>query len=170
MGFANKHLDKIRKIGRKYVLPSDEIKSILESRIDFSKLGTIVDFGAGTLFWSEYFPDKLLTLHNNSNKRVNGAHNKSERLLRALSKALEFAGVNAIYFYIAQGFSSSLLLKIAPQFSMWWGIKLALCFCINLALCVVFVYILKLFFEKTRLIRYAKGKSHTYKNSQNLPS
>lgn len=98
-------------------------------------------------------------------ERVNGAHNKSERLLRAISKALEFAGVNAIYFYIAQGFSSSLLLKIAPQFSMWWGIKLALCFCINLALCVVFVYILKLFFKKTHLIRYAKGKSHTYKNN-----
>lgn len=75
-----------------------------------------------------------------------------------ISKSLEFAGVNAIYFYIAQGFSSSLLLKIAPHISLWWGIKLALCFCINLALCVGFVYVLKLCFEKTRLVDYIKSK------------
>lgn len=60
MGFANKHLDKLRKIGRKFVLPSDEIKGILESKINFDELENIVDFGAGTLFWSEYFAEKLL--------------------------------------------------------------------------------------------------------------
>ena len=69
MGFANKHLDKLRKIGRKIVLPSDEIKGILESHINFNAIKTIVDFGAGTLFWSGYFAEKLFTLHNDSDKR-----------------------------------------------------------------------------------------------------
>ena len=55
MGFGNTHLQKLRKVGRKVVLPTDEIQAILESKIDFSSLTTIVDFGAGTLFWSEYF-------------------------------------------------------------------------------------------------------------------
>ncbi|STQ83777.1 hypothetical protein [Helicobacter fennelliae] len=59
MGFGNTHLQKLRKVGRKVVLPTDEIQAILESKIDFSSLTTIVDFGAGTLFWSEYFASKL---------------------------------------------------------------------------------------------------------------
>ena len=83
---------------------------------------------------------------------------KIASIWRKISKGLEFAGVNAIYFYIAQGFSSSLLLKIAPQISMWWGAKLTLCFCINLALCVGFVWILKICFEKTLLATCIKNK------------
>ena len=59
MGFANRHLEKLRKIGRKCVLPSDEIKGILETRLDFAAIKSVVDFGAGTLFWSEWFADKL---------------------------------------------------------------------------------------------------------------
>ena len=57
-----------------------------------------------------------------------------------------FAGQNAIYFYIAQGISSSLLLQIAPQIQLFWLPKLMLCFCINFILCLVFVYISKIFF------------------------
>ena len=54
---------------------------------------------------------------------------------------LHFAGVNAIYFYIAQGISSSLLFPILRHFPplIWW-VKLPLAFCINLGLCVVFVW------------------------------
>ncbi|MGX3010751.1 hypothetical protein ACWIUD_04185 [Helicobacter sp. 23-1044] len=59
MGFANKYLDRFRKIGRKFILPSDEIKGILEAHIDFSTIKSVCDFGAGTLFWSEYFAEKL---------------------------------------------------------------------------------------------------------------
>ena len=59
MGFSNKYLEKVRKIGRKVVLPSDEIKHILESRIDFKCVESVCDFGAGSLFWSEYFAEKL---------------------------------------------------------------------------------------------------------------
>ena len=56
---------------------------------------------------------------------------------------LRFAGVNAIYFYIAQGVSSSLLFPILRHFPpLAWWVKLPLAFCINLGLCVVFVWIL----------------------------
>ena len=59
MGFDNKYLEKIRKIGRKVVLPSDEIKGILETHINFSDIKSVLDFGAGSLFWSEYFANKI---------------------------------------------------------------------------------------------------------------
>ena len=56
---------------------------------------------------------------------------------------LRFAGVNAIYFYIAQGISASLLFPILRHFPpLAWWVKLPLAFCINLSLCVVFVWIL----------------------------
>ena len=60
MGFANKNIEKLRKIGRKIVLPIDEIKSILESKINFSNIENIIDFGSGTLLWSEYFANKAM--------------------------------------------------------------------------------------------------------------
>ena len=60
MGFANKNIEKLRKLGRKIVLPIDEIKSILESKINFSKVENVIDFGAGTLLWSEYFANKVM--------------------------------------------------------------------------------------------------------------
>ena len=59
MGFTNKNIEKLRKLGRKIVLPIDEIKSILESKINFSKVENVIDFGAGTLLWSEYFANKV---------------------------------------------------------------------------------------------------------------
>ena len=65
---------------------------------------------------------------------------------RAIIKFLTFAGQNAIYFYIAQGISSSFLLKIAPKIQIFWIPKLALCFCINFILCVLCVAVLKIFF------------------------
>ncbi|WP_394989495.1 hypothetical protein, partial [uncultured Helicobacter sp.] len=61
-------------------------------------------------------------------------------------KFLTFAGQNAIYFYIAQGISSSFLLKITPKIQIFWIPKLALCFCINFVLCVLCVAVLKIFF------------------------
>ena len=57
-----------------------------------------------------------------------------------------FAGVNAIYFYIAQGISSSLLFPILRHFpemlQIHWSVKLACAFGVNLALCVMFVWVL----------------------------
>ena len=64
----------------------------------------------------------------------------------AIIKFLTFAGQNAIHFYIAQGISSSFLLKIAPKIQIFWILKLALCFCINFILCVLCVAVLKIFF------------------------
>ena len=68
---------------------------------------------------------------------------------------LRFAGVNAIYFYIAQGVSSSLLFPILRHFPpLAWWVKLPLAFCINLGLCVVFVWILiALFWAISHLAR-----------------
>lgn len=60
MGFANKNIEKLRKIGRKMVLPIDRIQAILESKIDFSNIENVIDFGAGTLLWSEYFANKVM--------------------------------------------------------------------------------------------------------------
>lgn len=55
MSFANKYLVNLRKMGRKVVLPSGQIKQVLRNEIDFCDIRNIVDFGAGTLYWSEYF-------------------------------------------------------------------------------------------------------------------
>ena len=68
---------------------------------------------------------------------------------------LRFAGVNAIYFYIAQGISSSLLFPILRHFPpLAWWVKLPLAFCTNLGLCVVFVWILiALFWAISHLAR-----------------
>lgn len=66
MSFANTYTQRLRKIARSYVLPAQEICDILDSRLDFSSLRTIADFGAGTLFFSEYFASRL----NRSNDSV----------------------------------------------------------------------------------------------------
>lgn len=59
MGFGNKHIQKARKFARSIVLPIKQMHEIMESQIDFSDISCIADFGAGTLFWSEYFASKI---------------------------------------------------------------------------------------------------------------
>lgn len=59
MGFANSRLESLRKKARGLILPTQEILSILESRLDFSSLRRVADFGAGTLYFSEFFAKKL---------------------------------------------------------------------------------------------------------------
>lgn len=59
MSFANTYTQHLRKIARSYVLPAQEICEILDATLDFSRLHTIADFGAGTLFFSEYFASRL---------------------------------------------------------------------------------------------------------------
>jgi len=49
----------LRKRFRRIVLPSEEIKIEIDKQIDFRGLDSIVDFGAGSLFWSEYFANKV---------------------------------------------------------------------------------------------------------------
>ena len=80
MGFANRHLEKLRKIGRRLVLPSDEIKGILEGKLDFASLKNVVDFGAGTLFWSEWFASKLRRAGDLSELANNELANAKSRL------------------------------------------------------------------------------------------
>lgn len=60
MGFATHSLDLLRKIGRSYVLPAQEIQTLLEQNIPLDTLECILDFGAGTLFWSEFFAAKMI--------------------------------------------------------------------------------------------------------------
>lgn len=99
MGFANKYLSSLRKMGRKVVLPSENIKAILESAIDFSKVKNIVDFGAGTLYWSEYFASKACdfsvdsSIDSNANR---GGQMTYENQLESAKKRRIFA-VDSIY-------------------------------------------------------------------------
>ena len=53
MGFGTHSLDTLRKIGRGYVLPTQEIKNLLDSYVRWEDLECVLDFGAGTWFWSE---------------------------------------------------------------------------------------------------------------------
>lgn len=59
MGFGTHSLDTLRKIGRGYVLPTQEIKNLLDSYVRWEDLECVLDFGAGTLFWSEFFAKRL---------------------------------------------------------------------------------------------------------------
>jgi hypothetical protein len=56
MAFTKK-LGLIRYYGRKVVLPSDKIKKILTEEVfrDNIAEGCMIDFGAGTLYWSKWF-------------------------------------------------------------------------------------------------------------------
>lgn len=68
----------LRKVGRKIVLPVEEIKSILNKELfDKEQLDICVDFGAGTLFWSEWLQSKGINTYAvdtiyNEEKTVNG--------------------------------------------------------------------------------------------------
>lgn len=67
-------------------------------------------------------------------------------LSHRVSFCAKMAITKAIYFYIAQGISSSLLFPILRHFpeilQIHWSVKLACAFGVNLALCVVFVWVL----------------------------
>ena len=45
----------IRKIGRNIVLPTDKIKTICRKALAGRDIRTVLDFGAGTLFWTDWF-------------------------------------------------------------------------------------------------------------------
>ena len=49
--------EQLRYYGRKLVLPADEIKKICLAAIDKNTVDSIVDFGAGTLFWSRWLEE-----------------------------------------------------------------------------------------------------------------
>lgn len=52
-------INTLKYHGRKAVLPVDEIKRISRSLLVGNRISEIVDFGAGTLFWSKWFADEL---------------------------------------------------------------------------------------------------------------
>ena len=58
MAFSNQ-LSALRKIGRKAVLPTNKIQSIVLSKwggkSNQDDISTVIDFGAGTLYWSYWF-------------------------------------------------------------------------------------------------------------------
>lgn len=59
MGFSNSYVEHLRKKARGVILPTQEICAILESTFDLRVPRTIADFGAGTLYFSEYFAEKM---------------------------------------------------------------------------------------------------------------
>ena len=51
----NNLFTSIRKTGRNVVLPVDRIKNICRKALIGKNIKTILDFGAGTLFWTDWF-------------------------------------------------------------------------------------------------------------------
>ena len=78
MSFANTYTQRLRKIARSYVLPAQEICDILDSRLDFSSLRTIADFGAGTLFFSEYFASRLNRSNDSVLESIGGGQHEAD--------------------------------------------------------------------------------------------
>ncbi len=55
MSFQN-NFGKLREIGRMLVLPTNEIKNLLKRNVfDKYSINKVIDFGAGTLYWSNWF-------------------------------------------------------------------------------------------------------------------
>jgi len=52
-------MDTLKYYGRGVVLPVNEMKALIEQDLCNRDVKTIVDFGSGTLFWSQYFADDL---------------------------------------------------------------------------------------------------------------
>ena len=51
----NDSLASMRKIGRNAVLPVDRIKAICREALANKNIKTVLDFGSGTLFWTNWF-------------------------------------------------------------------------------------------------------------------
>ena len=50
------NLGGVREWGRKLVLPADKIQELLKEKIfDSHCVDKVIDFGAGTLYWSNWF-------------------------------------------------------------------------------------------------------------------
>lgn len=55
MSFQN-NLGGIRAWGRELVLPTEKIKGLLRTELfDRYKIEKVIDFGAGTLYWTSWF-------------------------------------------------------------------------------------------------------------------
>jgi len=54
-----KLIDKLKFHGRKYVLPVSDMKNTMRPIFMGRNINAVVDFGAGTLFWSEWFAKEL---------------------------------------------------------------------------------------------------------------
>lgn len=69
----------LRKVGRKVVLPETRIKEVIKSNIlDKFELNAVYDFGAGTLFWSEWFSqyaNKVFAIDTIYDKKEQVQHN-----------------------------------------------------------------------------------------------
>jgi hypothetical protein len=48
-------LSSVRKICRQIVLPSNKIKEICKEYLSGKNISSVLDFGSGTLYWSEWF-------------------------------------------------------------------------------------------------------------------
>ena len=51
----NNSLASIRRLGRNAILPVDTIKSICRKTLEDRNIKTVLDFGSGALFWSNWF-------------------------------------------------------------------------------------------------------------------
>jgi hypothetical protein len=52
---ADNFISPLHKIGREIVLPVKKIKQCIKTKISKRDVSTVLDFGSGTLFWSNWF-------------------------------------------------------------------------------------------------------------------
>lgn len=70
MAFEN-NLCGIRALGRNIILPSKEIKKLIKEEL-FCKysIHKVIDFGAGTLYWSNWFLEMLVEKKRGGRRRL----------------------------------------------------------------------------------------------------
>lgn len=59
MAFEN-NLGGIRAFGRRMILPAEEMKNLIKTELlDKYPIRKVIDFGAGTLYWSDWFQEQF---------------------------------------------------------------------------------------------------------------
>lgn len=114
----------LRRLGRQMVLPVNKIKYILEKEIfEQVKIDVCVDFGSGTLFWSEWLKHKVLEIYavdiiyDMRGGYLNGIkciNNIDELKFNPSNKKMFF--LMDVLHHLDQGFENELMQKINKNF------------------------------------------------------
>lgn len=113
----------LRRIGRYAVLPVNKIRTILEKEIfgQEKKIDICVDFGAGTLFWSEWLKHKVSKVYAVD---VIYTKEKNENGIRCIDNIDKLPLPNGgkmffavdVFHHLDQAFEKELLLKVNREF------------------------------------------------------
>lgn len=116
--------------GRKVVLPVDAMKAAIAQAVAKRKITQIVDFGAGTLFWSEYFADELelkvfaadisysAELPKNENPRISLHADINEAIVQADKSERKAIFICDVIHHLSPEFWKEILPQIAAKFEL----------------------------------------------------